>query len=51
MTPLASVAIGAALYSIVVGALALTVFRPTVRAYREPSLREQLRALDVRGAK
>lgn len=49
MSALEAVALGATFWAALVVGLSLTVFRPTVRpAYREPTLREQLRALDAR---
>lgn len=49
MIPLYAIALGATFWSALVVGLSLTVFRPTVRpAYREPTLRQQLRSLDSR---
>lgn len=52
MIPLYAIGIGATVWAALVVGLALTSFRPTVRpTYRAPTLREQLRTLDVRGGR
>jgi len=52
VSALEAVGLGATVWAALVVGLSLSVFRPTVRpTYRELTLREQLRSLDVRGAK
>ena len=52
MIPLYAVGIGATVWAALVVGLSLTSFRPSIRrSYSAPTLRQQLRALDARGAK
>lgn len=52
MIPLYAIGIGATVWAALVVGLALTSFKPSIRrTYRAPTLRDQLRTLDARGAK
>ena len=52
MIPLYAIGIGATVWAALVVGLSLTSFKPSIRrTYRAPTLREQLRTLDARGAK